>query len=141
MKRIALAGALILSACSAEPPIHFPKSEVLDPSDIAAEDFHVDLSLPLVQQAYSIPNKEVCIKQEGKWQPLGRQQKMACVLSTSDAGKPCANSSECEVACIVDNEKFEQGAKARGVCSASTNIFGCYSYVSNGVVEPTLCVD
>jgi len=36
---------------------------------------------------------------------------------------------------------MEAGEKARGVCLESTDLFGCRAYVSDGVVEHTLCVD
>ena len=129
-----------LSACGAQPP------ELIDSSIVSVEEVEkleqvVDTSLPLVQQAYSIESEKVCDKQGGKWKKIGRQQAYACVLSANDAGKTCKDSSECEVACVTENKKMEAGLKANGVCLESTDLFGCKAYVSNGVVEHTLCVD
>ncbi len=129
-----IAGACAaLSACGAQPP------EPIDEPIASVED--VDTSLPLVQQAYSIESEKVCDKHGGNWKKVGRQQAHACVLPASDAGNACNDSSECEVACVTANNNIEAGEKARGVCLESTDLFGCRAYVSNGVVEHTLCVD
>lgn len=129
-----------LSACGAQPP------EPMDEPIASVEDVErleqvVDTSLPLVQQAYSIESEKVCDKHGGNWKKVGRQQAHACVLPANDAGNACNDSSECEVACVTENNNMEAGEKARGVCLESTDLFGCRAYVSDGVVEHTLCVD
>jgi len=129
-----------LSACGAQPP------EPIDEPIMSVEDVEkleqvVDTSLPLVQQAYSIESEKVCDKHGGNWKKVGRQQAHACVLPANDADNACNDSSECEVACVTENNNMEAGEKARGVCLESTDLFGCRAYVSNGVVEHTLCVD
>ncbi len=129
-----------LTACGAQPP------EVIEKPIASVEEVEkleqvVDTSLPLVQQAYSIESEKVCDKQGGSWKKVGRQQAYACVLPANDAGNACNDSSECEVACVTENNNMEAGEKARGVCLESTDLFGCRAYVSNGVVEHTLCVD
>jgi len=129
-----------LSACGAQPP------ELIDSSIMSVEEVEkleqvVDTSLPLVQQAYSIESEKVCDKQGGKWKKVGRQQAYACVLPANDAGKACNDSSECEVACVTGNNQVDAGQKASGVCLENTDLFGCRAYVSEGVVEHTLCVD
>jgi len=127
---------LILAGCGAQPPIKVP-----DPIEIEKLEFVVDQSLPLVQQAYSIESEEVCAKYDGKWRRVGRHQQLTCVLPAKDAGKVCVNNSECEVACVADNTRASEGDKVTGVCLDNTDLFGCKAYVSNGIVEPTLCVD
>ena len=129
-----------LTACGAQPP------EVIEQPIASVEEVEkleqvVDTSLPLVQQAYSIESEKVCDKQGGNWKKVGRQQAYACVLPASDAGNACNDSSECEVACVTGNNQVEAGQKASGVCLETTDLFGCRAYVSNGVVEHTLCVD
>lgn len=129
-----------LTACGAQPP------EPIDEPIASVEDVErlekvVDTSLPLVQQAYSIESEKVCDKHGGNWKKVGRQQAHACVLPANDAGNACNDSSECEVACVTENNKMEAGQKASGVCLETTDLFGCRAYVSNGVVEHTLCVD
>ena len=129
-----------LSACGAQPlkPID---EQITSAENVEKLEQVVDTSLPLVQQAYSIESEEVCDKQGGKWEKVGRQQAYACVLPANDAGNACNDSSECEVACVTENNKMEAGQKASGVCLETTDLFGCRAYVSNGVVEHTLCVD
>lgn len=103
--------------------------------------YRLDPSLPRVQQAYLIPDEATCTKHNGKWKRVGRQQRYACVLPTSDAGTECLNNSDCEVGCVAPSSNTEAGRKVVGVCLGSTDVFGCHAYVSNGVVEATLCVD
>ncbi|QDG37804.1 hypothetical protein FJN14_04770 [Alteromonas mediterranea] len=129
-----------LSACGAQPPEHI-EQPTISVEEVEKLEQVVDTSLPLVQQAYSIESEEVCDKQGGKWEKVGRQQAYACVPPANDAGNACNDSSECEVACVTENNKMEAGQKASGVCLETTDLFGCRSYVSNGVVEHTLCVD
>ncbi|OJF67458.1 hypothetical protein BK026_00815 [Alteromonas sp. V450] len=129
-----------LSACGAQPlkPID---EQIASAENVKKLEQVVDTSLPLVQQAYSIESEKVCDKHGGNWKKVGRQQAYACVLPANDAGNACNDSSECDVACVTESNNMEAGEKARGVCLESTDLFGCRAYVSNGVVEHTLCVD
>lgn len=126
---------LTLTACGAKPP------PVMLLEDIEKREHIVDQSLPIVQRAYTIPHKEVCEREGGKWKKLGAQQRESCVLPASDAGKTCTDSIQCEVACVAQHSDIESGTRAEGVCLHSTNLFGCHMYLSNGITEPTLCVD
>lgn len=130
-----------LSACGAQPPPDLIDSSVVSVEEVEKLEQVVDTSLPLVQQAYSIESEKVCDKQGGKWKKVGRQQAYACVLPANDAGNMCKDSSECDVACVTANNQMDAGQKASGVCLESTDLFGCRAYVSNGIVEHTLCVD
>ena len=132
--------SVALSACGSQPPepIDMPISSV---EEVEKLEQVVDTSLPLVQQAYSIESEKVCDKQGGNWKKVGRQQAYACVLPARDAGNKCNDSSECEVACVTENNQMKAGLKTSGVCLESTDLFGCRAYVSKGVVEHTLCVD
>lgn len=136
MRYLLLITLFSLSGCGARPVQTIPTLE-----DVAKLEFTVDKSLPLVQQAYSIESEEVCEKNDGKWKRVGRQQKESCVLTADDAGKSCENNSECQVACVAQHEPAVSGTKTPGVCLESTDLFGCRTYVANGVAEPTLCVD
>jgi len=136
MRAVSVVAVLFLLGCGAQPQEHVPSLE-----EIAKLEQVVDTSLPLVQQAYSIETEEVCERQGGSWQKVGRQQSLACVLPTADAGHSCNDSSECEVACIVEDNTIKAGEKVQGICLHNTDLLGCRAYVSNGVVEQTLCVD
>lgn len=98
-------------------------------------------SSSLVDQAYSIKDRISCEAKGGHWKPVGKLQKNACVLPTIDAGKPCTDSSQCQVSCIVLDKNLSPGQKVVGQCNESTNQFGCHTYVNDGVVEGTMCAD
>ncbi|WP_394222052.1 hypothetical protein [Alteromonas gracilis] len=136
MRAVNLIAVLFLIGCGAQPQEKVPSLE-----EVAKLEQVVDTSLPLVQQAYSIETQEVCERQGGSWKKIGRQQSFGCVLPTADAGNVCNDSRECEVACIVDDNDIKAGEEVQGVCLNNTDLLGCRSYVSNGVVEQTLCVD
>ena len=136
MRQLYLLGLFLLGGCGAQAPADIPS-----PLEIEKLEFEVDTSLPLVQQAYSIESESVCEKHDGRWQRVGRQQQYACILDTSDGGKACSSNKECEVGCVVANSEAVAGEHTTGICLENTDLFGCRAYVSNGVVEPTLCVD
>lgn len=126
---------LTVAGCGAKPP------PALLAEDIEKIEHVVDPNLPLVQRAYAIPHKKVCEEEGGEWKKLGMQQHESCVLPANDAGKACTDSAQCEVACVVQAVDAEPGTRQEGGCLQSTNLFGCHAYMSNGIVEPTLCVD
>lgn len=141
LKRVLVIGvSALLYACGAQPieSVDTPVASVEEVEKLAQV---VDTSLPLVQQAYSIESEKVCDKQGGRWKKVGRRQAYACVLPAKDAGNVCNDSSECEVACVTENNSVGAEQRASGVCLESTDLFGCRAYVSKGVVEHTLCVD
>jgi hypothetical protein len=52
-----------------------------------------------------------------------------CVMPSSDAGKSCTSSSQCEGLCM-----------ANGQCSPDENSFGCQDVLENGQAT-TICID
>lgn len=125
----------MLAACGANP------SPALLPEDVEKIEHIVDRSLPLVQIAYAIPNRKVCDEEGGEWKKLGIQHHESCVLPADDAGEVCTDSAQCEVACVAKDLGNKPGKHAEGICLHSTDLFGCHSYISNGIIEPTLCTD
>lgn len=97
--------------------------------------------LSLSQQAEALTSKKACEAEGGNWQKVGRAQLAACVLPASDAGKQCSDSRDCEVACITLKEGLKPGTSMAGQCHESTNLFGCRTHITEGVAEPTLCID
>jgi hypothetical protein len=81
-----------------------------------------------------------CLRQGGRWEVLGFSGP-GCNLPTSDDGKPCSDSQECEGLCLADKEEINaNGVDLPGVCSAWQSTFGCQVVVENGkVVE--ICID
>lgn len=60
-----------------------------------------------------------------------------CVLPTSDAGKECTDSSECESYCIAPGG-VEVGTQAYGKCLERTDA-NCIREVKNGLVQKQWC--
>ena len=80
-----------------------------------------------------------CVNNGGKMQQVGRAQTWQCILQYSDAGKVCTDASQCQGDCVAtlrDNEKPTQG-----FCAADSNRFGCRTTMTNGMANPTLCID
>lgn len=85
----------------------------------------------------------LCAAQGGKMLPQGRMQTERCVLSYADAGKRCTDGSECEGDCRIGDVTGapRAGADAVGQCTATSSRFGCYTTVTGGKAEATICVD
>lgn len=84
-------------------------------------------------------DKESCEALGGKWQ-IWRNIPNAspeCNLPTSDAGKPCLDSSECESYCEAP-EGAEVGAEVEGRCYGY-QIAICMQEVRNGIAKPEWC--
>jgi hypothetical protein len=94
-------------------------------------------------------DRESCEAAGGHWGPIGLSPAEVCTMFTTDAGKECSDSSECQSACVADlsAEEYQTLVKnhrpiyTTGRCAASTLSVGCFAYVKNGVVNDILCVD
>ncbi len=94
-------------------------------------------------------DKESCESQGGRWGPIGLSPEEVCVMPTTDAGKVCLDSSECQSACVADLNQLEDyitvnmhiPIPATGKCTAWKSVVGCNAYVKHGVVNGVLCVD
>ena len=125
-----LATAIFITACGGTS-----SSKTDKPAD------PIKPAVSLSELAQSIKSESACKAKGGQWQRVGMLQALACVLPTSDAGKACTDASQCQMSCLVVNPALKPGSKATGQCSDSTNVFGCKTYVKNGKVEGTLCID
>jgi len=103
-----------------------------------------------VSSNFSYPtDNESCIAQGGIWGPIGLSPEPGCMLPTTDAGKVCRDSSECQAACVAElNQedynnlvRYQIPIRTTGKCIAWRGSAGCKSYVENGVVNGILCVD
>jgi len=64
-----------------------------------------------------------------------------CVISFSDAGKQCSDSSECLGRCQIKNQFVKEGTKTTGSCSANNVPCGCYQTVAKGIADYAICRD
>ena len=124
-----LALAALLSACSSTPPA----------TDAAAQPAAADT--PEATEAYQEARDVDCRAAGGTLQPLGRLQRVQCVIPYADAGKACSSKRDCSGQCLATGEA-ETGVVATGTCQrdASQN-FGCRQRIEDGKAQGTICVD
>ena len=114
MLRLLLAGAALTLAACAPPP----------PMDEAPE-----------RPIQSLTAAECAAR-------VGRMQTVQCVVRYSDAGKRCTDGSQCQGDCRAEpTAATREGQAVAGVCQATSNRFGCFTTVTNGKAEATLCID
>lgn len=105
-----------------------------------AEKANTDLS-------ESPDNQIDCEAVNGKWQ----ESDLKCLVATTDAGKECNDSSECQGYCAVDLSQgpeiysrfISEGrpVKTSGVCSENIFKYGCLAIAEEGFVNKIACVD
>ncbi len=98
--------------------------------------------------AYAL-DQEACERHGGMFSEWTLGGETACYCPTSDAGRPCTHSAECEGACLVDYDSCQTATA--GACGAWEPFIGCacvFEYrfeVLDGTSTPTtaqmLCVD
>ena len=65
-----------------------------------------------------------------------------CVVTYTDAGKACQDSSDCQGKCKNTGEFLDANAKTQsGQCASDSSPFGCYQAIEEGVTQPAICVD
>ncbi len=87
----------------------------------------------------SIPEQKQCEMEGGLWGIWGNAVPvvLTCNPSTSDVGKECTDSSQCQSFCQA-KEGSEINTEETGMCYAY-ELAICMQEVRNGVVEPTWC--
>jgi len=85
----------------------------------------------------------LCDRAGGKMLPQGRMQSVRCVLTYTDAGKRCTDGADCQGDCRISDVAGAPtaGTNAVGQCTADSSRFGCYTTVTGGKAEATICVD
>lgn len=129
MKRLMIAvAALLAAACQPMPTSEGTATAAPQQSQVSAAG-STDAAL--------------CASQGGKMLPQGRMQSVRCVLSYSDAGKRCTDGADCQGDCRIGevSNPPDAGVTAVGQCTADSNRFGCYTTVTGGKAEATICVD
>src|SRR4030042_6275647 len=97
---------------------------------------------------FSVPqDEESCEAKGGVWKKIGLGSREECNLPTTDGGKICAGSNECEGVCLAalsrdDMQKGMRGKlfKTNGKCSSWIKNVGCRAYVYKGWAG-VVCVD
>jgi hypothetical protein len=87
------------------------------------------------------PSAAECTAAGGSLQPLGRLQRVQCVVPYADAGKVCSAKADCSGQCLATGDAAP-GTAARGVCQRDVSQnFGCRQRIDGGVTLGTICVD
>ena len=140
MTIIAMLMAFWLSACSVTPvtlTAPLPSS-----SDSTAS---VKITDPLTYQACVYPPNEMvqaCTAKGGAFSQQGMLGCYQCVVSYTDAGKACQDSSDCKGKCKNTGEFIDASTKNQsGQCASDSSPFGCYQTIEEGVTQPAICVD
>ncbi|WP_421932454.1 hypothetical protein [Phenylobacterium sp.] len=88
------------------------------------------------------PDVAQCAAKGGTVRPVCRMQKPACVIAYADAGKTCADKSDCQGRCLYRGEApADPAAAVTGQCQANSDPCGCFTTVVKGHVGPGMCVD
>lgn len=84
-----------------------------------------------------------CAAAGGELKPLGRLQRVQCVVPYADAGKACSAKADCTGQCLASGEReIAAGSRATGICQADiSQNFGCRQRIDAGVAQGTICVD
>jgi hypothetical protein len=100
-----------------------------------------------------IPGTQLACEQGGgRWGPAGIFPKPICRMPTHDAGRPCADTGECEGLCLAALTpaqrdlaqqwvRLEQKQQILGKCTPSAPLFGCMAIVREGFVTGIMCRD
>lgn len=108
------------------------KNETTDKTDVTVTEIPKD--------------KESCEKANGIWGTIGLAPFESCNLKTTDGGKQCKSSDDCDGSCLGkldslhDAEKLI-GKEADGECSYVMTIVGCRAFIEKGKVDRVLCID
>ncbi len=123
-----LALAALLAACSSTPPA----------ADTTAQPAAPDT--PEATEAYQEARDVDCRAAGGTLQPLGRLQRVQCVIPYADAGKSCTDGSQCAGDCVTETA-HQDGAQVAGQCQADDRPFGCFAKVEDGRATGGICID
>lgn len=92
---------------------------------------------PFTEIDYSV-EKQDCLSKGGNWTEAKPTRPPYCVIYTSDGGKECTDSKQCESnSCIAENKDSNVGK-----CSNVMGPKGCRYYFTNGKIDAhQLCAD
>ena len=104
---------------------------------VAAADLRAESEKPAVPDT-----EKACLAAGGSWTTLGLpypDKPKMCDLKTTDSGKSCEASDQCQGVCLAPKNAPE-GSKAAGSCSTYLTEWGCYFVVEQNEVQ-RICVE
>lgn len=84
-----------------------------------------------------------CLARQGCWGKVGipgNPYPPQCTIQTSDSGKVCKDSKDCEGYCISPQKISPSDVKVHGQCSDRYPLLGCVNYFVEGRVV-RICTD
>jgi hypothetical protein len=87
-----------------------------------------------------------CTRRGGTFGVRGLGIAPTCTIRTSDAGRQCRSSSQCQGECVavppdIDWAAVRPGQTLAGRCSTEEVQLGCYVEVTDGKAGQAICVD
>lgn len=129
---LVLLSSLVLAACSGTRPQD--TATATGPGSEAAAQSPAETAEAAV-------SADACAAQGGTMTPIGRLQRMTCVVAYADAGKTCSDTRDCTGRCLASGD-VTAGTRATGTCQRDVSEnFGCRQRIEGGVAGATLCVD
>ena len=104
----------------------------------------IDAAVILARALDHILDKSDCDSNGGKWMgsPYGINY---CSYPTSDGGKVCTDSNQCEAFCIIEDwssltsAQIEGTENVTGICQYYTHVLSCMTEVVNSKAQATIC--
>ncbi|NNE41056.1 MAG: hypothetical protein HKN14_09100 [Marinicaulis sp.] len=96
------------------------------------------------EDAWAKIDKEACLENGGEVRAEGMLGLPMCVIPYGDASTVCTDGGDCEGECRADDRMTDYNAapgEAKGICQVNNSPFGCYATITNGSVDPAICVD
>jgi len=145
MNIVAILMVFWLSACSVTPS----STSVVQPdqrdSSVTTNTATTHKNDPFSYQACVYPPNETvqaCTAKGGAFLQQGRLGCYQCVVTYTDAGKACQDSTDCQGKCKNTGKFIKSGTKNQsGQCASDSSGFGCYQTIEKGVAQPAICVD
>lgn len=84
-----------------------------------------------------------CQADNGTWLRVGLSRELNCLIALPDANKPCTHAAQCRgrVCLHVGNPPGADG-RITGACKATSGpLVGCIRTISDGRVDPEVCID
>ena len=145
MTIVAILMVFWLSACSVTPS----STSVVQPdqrdNSVTTNTATTHKNDPFSYQACIYPPNEMvraCTAKGGAFSQQGRLGCYQCVVTYTDAGKACQDSTDCQGKCKNTGEFIAANVKTQsGQCASDSSGFGCYQTIEKGVAQPAICVD
>lgn len=145
MTIVAILMVFWLSACSVTPS----STSVVQPdqrdSSVTTNTATTHKNDPFSYQACVYPPNETvqaCTAKGGAFLQQGRLGCYQCVVTYTDAGKACQDSTDCQGKCKNTGEFIDTNPKTQsGQCASDNSPFGCYQTIEKGMAQPAICVD